>query len=65
MQVYMITLGDKIKARRYDGQLDECRKFYELAIRHLPSPGASTGTMIALAVICLLIGGSVTYGIWG
>ena len=65
MNQFMITLGDKIRARRYDGQLDECRKFYELAIRHLPKEGASTGTMIATAIVFLIIGGSVSYGIWG
>ena len=65
MQAYMITLGDKIRAKRYDGQMKEIRKFYELAIRYLPAEGASTGTMIALAIVCLIIGGSVSYGIWG
>ena len=63
MQAYMITLGDKIKAKRYDGQLDECRKFYELAIRNWPKSGASRGTMIAFGIICALIATSITYGI--
>ena len=65
MQAYMITLGDKIKAKRYDGQLDECRKFYELAIRNLPKGGASRIDMAAFGIICALIAGTVSYGIWG
>ena len=51
MHAYMITLGDKIRAKRYDGQMKEIRKFYDLAIRYLPAEGASTGTMIALAIV--------------
>ena len=61
----MTKLGDKIKSRRYDGQLDELRKLYNLAIRNLPKEGADTGTMIATAIVFLIIGGMVAYGIWG